>query len=359
MGNIKIQLLQKSYGIRIGPGLINQSAGFLKELGFREKAIIITNPVVKSLYGNKLQDHLEKSGFTTAILEVPEGEEYKSLDQAGRLYGLLNESQAERLTPVLALGGGVIGDLAGFVAATYMRGIPLIQLPTTLLAQVDSSIGGKVAVNHGKLKNNIGTFYQPDLVIADTGVLKTLPEKEVFNGLAEVIKYGIIQDKMLFELIEENIEKIKSLDENWLETVVTRCAGIKAGIVEKDEKDLNLRNILNFGHTIGHAVETVSDFHIQHGEGVAVGMVAAGMIAQKMGILNLSELKRIRALIISSGLPDKIPSRDVGSLMQAMKHDKKKAGGRIRFVLPRTIGEVYLSDEVSLELVEQVLQELI
>jgi 3-dehydroquinate synthase len=274
------------------------------------------------------------------------------------LYAQLAAFKAERQTPVLALGGGVIGDLAGFVAATYMRGVPLMQLPTTLLAQVDSSIGGKVAVNHGQLKNNIGTFYQPRLVISDLSVLKTLPEEQVENGLAEIIKYGLIKDKGLFEFIDSNLAALKSLDGKVTGEVVSRCAAIKAGIVEKDEKDLGLRNVLNYGHTTGHALETVSKLKVSHGRGVAVGMLAAGMISQKMGILSAAELAKTRALLIAAGLPVKISGLDIAKILEAMKSDKKVAGGKIKFVLLKSIGEVFLSDNVSIGLVEQVLKEI-
>ena len=270
----------------------------------------------------------------------------------------MSEIQAERVTPVLALGGGVIGDLAGFVAATYMRGIPLIHLPTTLLAQVDSSIGGKTAVNHAGLKNQIGVFYQPMLVLADVQALISLPSQELSNGLAEVIKYGIIRDKQLFTLIENNLTEVKSTTFGIIEEVVSRCAGIKAEIVSQDEKDQGLRNILNYGHTVGHAIETVSDFGWKHGQAVAAGMVAATVISYRMGILPGSDTKSIISLIENAGLPVKIKSLDTTAILQAMQHDKKKSGGRTRFILPKCIGEVVINDEVSPVMLEQVLKDL-
>ena len=279
MTTIKVNLAEKSYEIKIGAGLLKQVAAELATLGFGQKAVVITNPVVKSLYGDRLKDDLNAAGFDVVVLAVPDGELYKSLDQAGKLFEQLAEFQAERNTPIIALGGGVIGDLAGFVAATYMRGAPLIQIPTTLLAQVDSSVGGKVAVNHGHLKNNIGTFYQPRLVMADSLTLSSLPESELHNGMAEVIKYGAIRDPQLFDLIEHNPTPKMDL---W-DDIIARCVAIKARIVEQDEKDLGLRNILNFGHTIGHAVETVSNYNIKHGQGVAIGMVAAATISEREG----------------------------------------------------------------------------
>jgi len=298
---------------------------------------------------------LSREGFEVIILQVPDGEEEKSLETAGRLYNELTGVYAERTTPILALGGGVIGDLAGFVAATYLRGVPLIQVPTTLLAQVDSSIGGKVAVNHDQLKNMIGAFYQPRLVVTDVGTLKTLPTKEFTNGLAEVIKYAVIWDKELFIYLEGNLDKVRALDEMTLGEIVFRTVKIKAIIVEKDERDMGLRSILNYGHTVGHAIESVSDFEMGHGEAVAIGMLAAARISNQLGFLDRREVIRLKGLIEEAGLPTKFENLEVGQIIQAMKHDKKVLEGKVRFILPRTIGEVFITDEVSLSLVEQVL----
>jgi 3-dehydroquinate synthase len=358
MKTIEVKLSHSSYGIKIGPGLLSLVGEQLTGLGFRQKVVIVTNPAIKDLYGNMLEKSATESVLSPIFLEVPEGEQNKSLEWAGKLYTQLIDIQVERTTPILALGGGVIGDLAGFVAATYMRGVPLVHVPTTLLAQVDSSIGGKTAVNHGSSKNMIGAFYQPGLVLDDISTLRSLPEKEIENGLAETIKYGIIRDKGLFELIESNILQIKKLDEKLIEEIVFRCAAIKAEVVEKDEKDTGLRNILNYGHTVGHAVETVSKFKIKHGEAVAIGMVAAGMISNKMGLLPASELYRIKSVIIKAGLPAAFWNLDVTDILQAMTHDKKRVAGKMRMVLNINIGEVILNDDVSTQLVEQVLKEM-
>jgi 3-dehydroquinate synthase len=355
---VRVNLSNQSYEIRVGTGLSGQVGEILADMGFENLAVIITNPVVNGFYGQILLDCLKKAGFKPVILEVPDGEKYKSLEWAGILYNHLVDLNAERGTPILALGGGVIGDLAGFVAATYMRGVPLFQIPTTLLAQVDSSIGGKVAVNHGNLKNNIGTFYQPGTVCSDISVLATLPKEEINNGLAEIIKYGVIRDQKLFKTIEDHLDALKSLDQDIVENVVGRCAAIKAEIVEKDEKDRDLRNILNFGHTVGHAIETVSGFKIPHGYGVAIGMVAAGMISQKMGLLPASDLDRLKSLLIKSGLPVSISGLATDSIIQTMKHDKKISGGRVKFILLKTIGNAFISDNVDLDLVGQVLREI-
>ncbi|MFH1003724.1 MAG: 3-dehydroquinate synthase, partial [Chloroflexota bacterium] len=274
---------------------------------------------------------------------------------AGRLYAELTEARAERLTPVLALGGGVIGDLAGFVAATYLRGVPLIQLPTTLLAQVDSSIGGKVAVDYGQLKNRIGAFYQPRLVITDTATLQTLPPPLLADGLAEVIKSAVIRDKELFVYLEKHLAAILALEEERLEEVVFRTARIKAAVVAADEKESGLRAILNYGHTVGHALETVSDFGLSHGAAVAIGMVVAAALAQRMGLLKAEVVTRLEKLVRGAGLPIRIPGLDPERIIKAVGYDKKVMQGRARFILPRDIGEVFISDEVSLPLLKEVL----
>ncbi len=357
MKKVKVRLGRNSYEIHIGSGLLAQTGYLLKQIGFSDKMVIITNPSVKGLYGSSLQQSLVSNDFKVSILEVPEGEEQKSLETAARLYNELTDFRAERTTPILALGGGVIGDLAGFVAATYLRGVPLIQIPTTLLAQVDSSIGGKVAVNHGHLKNKIGAFYQPRLVISDTATLESLNPGDLSDGLAEAIKHGVIRDEEYFAYIEKNLDQIRALDARALETVVFGSARIKAAVVEKDETDFALRNILNYGHTIGHAIESVSDFGVVHGQAVALGMLAAARISNKMGLLESSEVNRLKAIIERAGLLTEIPDFDAEELIQSMKHDKKILRGKIKFVIPKSIGEVFVTDEVSPSLVAQVLRE--
>ena len=355
MRKVKVALSGKSYQVYIGPGLLAQTGHWLSENGFSGRLVIITDPTVNKLYGGVLNQGLTEDGFSVNTLLVPEGEEQKSLETAGRLYHELTNCYAERTTPILALGGGVIGDLAGFVAATYLRGVPLVQVPTTLLAQVDSSIGGKVAVDHGHLKNMIGAFYQPRLVIADTSTLRTLPAEELANGLAEVIKSAAIQDEKFFAFLEQNLNRIKSLDEGALEEIVFQSVKIKAEVVEKDEMDLGLRNILNYGHTIGHALESVSDFSIGHGQAVAIGMVAAAKISQMMGTLDGNEVVRLKKVIEQAGLPTEMPNLESTEIIKAMKHDKKIRRDKVRFVLLKSIGNVFITDEVSPSLVEKVL----
>ena len=357
MREISVALGSRSYPVYIGSGLLAQAGGYLKECGFAGRLVVITDTAVNRLYGSTLGQALEADGFEVSTLEVAPGEEQKSLENAGRLYQKLTAVRAERTTPILALGGGVIGDLAGFVAATYQRGVPLVQLPTTLLAQVDSSVGGKVAVDHGHLKNMIGAFYQPAMVIADTDTLKSLPDEELVNGLAEVIKSAAIRDGHFFSFLEENMERIKSLDEAILEEIVYQSVTIKAGVVAEDELDLGLRNILNYGHTIGHAVEAVSGFKIKHGEAVAIGMVAAARISRRLGMLDEAGVKRLQKLIIRAGLPAEIPDFKVEDVMQAMQHDKKVREGKTRFVLLQSIGNAVVTDEVAPPLIKEVLAE--
>ena len=355
MKNVKVSVGSSSYEVHIGSGLLARTGRWLKEAGFSGRLVIITDPVVNKLYGEALGKELTGAGFKVITLLVPQGEDQKTLETAGRLYQELTDSYADRATPILTLGGGVIGDLGGFVAATHLRGVPLVQIPTTLLAQVDSSIGGKVAVDHGQLKNTIGAFYQPRLVIADTDTLRTLPAREMANGLAEVIKSAAIRNEAFFTFLENNLERVKSFDGVVLEEVVFQTAKIKAEVVGKDEKESGLRGILNYGHTIGHAVESLSDFKLGHGESVAIGMVAAARISNKMGMLSENGLVRLKKVIELAGLPTKMPSLKVEDVVQIMKHDKKVQQGKIRFILLKAIGDAFIIDEVNPSLLEEVL----
>jgi len=357
MKRVKLNLGSNSYHIHIGAGIIAEAGRMIREQGLGDRVMIITNPVVEKLYGDALKHSLIEEGFRVAVLQIPDGEEHKSLRTAGRLYNELSKHRAERTTPILALGGGVIGDLAGFVAATYMRGVPLVQVPTTLLAQVDSSIGGKVAVDHGRLKNMIGSFYQPSMVLSDTDTLKTLGDKLLTDGMAEVIKYGVIRDEGLFRYIEEHIDGIKSLRASALEHIVSRSAEIKAEVVSKDEREQGLRAILNYGHTLGHAIESVSGFGLSHGAAVALGMLAAAMISHRMGKLDKAGLLRLKNLVRRAGLPTVLPDLKIKDIIKAMTHDKKVLRGRARFVLPRSLGRVFISDEVEIATIEKILAE--
>jgi len=355
MKKVRIELGRNSYEVHIGSGLLDQTGHLLETNGFSGRIVMITDYRVKKLYGDALSHRLTGNGFTVTTLVIPEGEEQKSLKTAASLYHDLTAGHAERTTPILALGGGVIGDLAGFVAATYLRGVPFVQVPTTLLAQVDSSVGGKVAVDHGQLKNIIGSFYQPHLVISDTDTLKTLPADELANGLAEVIKSAAIRDNTFFTFLEENIKRIQLLDDEALEEIVYQSVRIKGEIVEEDERDLGSRGLLNYGHTIGHAIESVSEFKIGHGQAVAIGMVVAANIANRMGVLDEDELIRLKAIIEKAGLPTTMPKLGIARIMQTMQHDKKVLRDKVRFILLKSIGNAFITDEVDTLLVERFL----
>jgi 3-dehydroquinate synthase len=356
MKKVVVELGERSYEVRVGAGLLERVGLWLRERDFSGRAVIIADATAGGLYADALRRGLSVAGFEVTLLEVPPGEEYKSLETAAGLYDKLTEALAERTTPVLALGGGVVGDLAGFVAATYMRGLPLVQVPTTLLAQVDSSIGGKTAVDHGQLKNTIGVFYQPVMVVADIDTLKTLPEDELANGLAEVIKAAAARNANFFRFLEINIIKARELHPEVLENMIAEAVHIKAEVVAKDEREeKGPRLLLNFGHTVGHAVEAVSGFSIKHGRAVAIGMMAAAKISSRMGLLDESEVDRLERLITAAGLPAKMPELDIEAVMEAMRHDKKVRGDIIRFVLLKSIGNAFISDEVEPALVREVL----
>ena len=355
MRRVSVSLKDRSYDVLIGSGLLKEAAALLKEHIATGRLVIITNPTVQQLYGAGLRQNLSADGCRVDTILVADGEEHKTLETAGNLYSRLSECLSERTTPILALGGGVIGDLTGFVAATYKRGVPFIQIPTTLLAQVDSSIGGKVAVDHGRLKNEIGAFYQPKLAISDTATLKSLPESQFSNGMAEVIKSAVIRDNDFFGFIEKNIYIIMKRDDEILEETVCKTAAIKAAVVSADERDTGTRNILNFGHTVGHAIETVSCFGIQHGQAVAIGMLVEAAIAVRLGFFSEEELSRLKNVIESAGLPTSMPGINIEETMQAMQHDKKITNGKVKFVLPKAIGDVFITDEVDPAVIREVL----
>lgn len=352
-----VELGERSYPIEIGTGIIRDLGGRLKELGLSRKISIITNPTISGIYGQIVVEGLKRSGFEPIITTIPDGEEYKNLLWVSHLYDELLTYRLDRRSAVAALGGGVIGDIAGFVASTYMRGIPYIQVPTTLLAQVDSSVGGKTGVNHILGKNIIGTFYQPSLVWIDVKTLETLPRRELVAGVAEVIKYGIIADSEFFRYLEKNIEKVLSLDETSLIHVIKRSCEIKAGVVSRDEREAGLRSILNFGHTIGHAIETLTNYTTyKHGEAVAIGMLYEAKIANKMGICNKDIIERLNNLIMRAGLPTKMPEIASDRILETMQIDKKVKDGGIRIVLPEEIGKVSLR-EVDGSIIKAVLKD--
>ncbi len=342
---IPVALGERSYYIWVKPGLLRCFGELYAGYRLGSQAAIITDTTVAQLYGGLLEDSLRKNSIETVLVSVPPGEEQKSLQTAEMLYTRLLEADLDRHATIIALGGGVIGDLAGFVASTFLRGIAYIQIPTTLLAQVDSSVGGKTGVNHPVGKNLIGTFYQPRCVFIDPTVLQTLPERERWSGLAEVLKYGLIRDPALFARLEADLENLVQQPEN-LSEVIARCCAIKAEIVSADERESGLRTILNFGHTVGHALEAASEYQLRHGEAIAWGMlVAARLSHQKMG-LSLAELERIERALARFPKPS-VRGIECERVLDLVRHDKKARDGRVRFVLLRAIGEPVPCDAVT------------
>jgi 3-dehydroquinate synthase len=354
MSTLTVKLGERSYPIFIQSGLFNQD-GLLSPYIKTNKAIIITNDVVAPLYLEAITDAL--TDFDLQTIVIPDGEQYKNLQQfEGVITELLNMSAA-RDTTLIALGGGVVGDLTGFVAASFQRGMPFIQIPTTLLAQVDSSVGGKTAVNHPLGKNMIGAFYQPKAVFIDTLCLATLPKREFSAGMAEVIKYGVIYDASFFVWLEENIQRLKQQDPDALQYMIKRCCEIKAEIVAIDEKESGLRALLNLGHTFGHAIEAEQGYgNWLHGEAVASGIVLASDTAQKMNWLKPSEFGRIVELLEAFDLPIEAPA-DMGfeTFVKHMRHDKKVQAGKLNFVIPQGIGKAVVTNEVSDEVLHAIL----
>lgn len=334
----------------------------MRDLNLADKVMIVTNPIVGRLYLSKVEHSLKIAGYKVFRVIIAEGERYKSQESANKIYTHCLKNNFDRTSTLVALGGGVIGDLAGFAAATFMRGINLVQVPTTLLAQVDSSVGGKVGINLPAGKNMVGAFYQPKLVYADLKTLRTLPAKEFANGLAEVIKYGVIYDASLFAYLERNIEQVKKLDEAILQKVISRCCEIKAEVVALDEREKNLRAILNFGHTIGHSLESLTHYKkYKHGEAVAIGMVGAVKIAESLELVDSSVESRLKALLKKAGLPVRIIGLKLSCpiFLRFMRHDKKALAGNIRFVLPLAIGKVKIADTVPMSVIKNTLAYLI
>ena len=358
ISKISVDLKDNPYAIAIGHGILGDIPRFIRPLGLGKDAVVISHPLVERLHGFKLSAALKKAGYTVKILNVPEGEMSKSASCALRLLKQISTYDVNKKIFIIALGGGVAGDLAGFVAAVYKRGVPYIQVPTTLLAQIDSSIGGKTAIDLETGKNLVGAFYQPRLVLADTGVLKTLDKRQIRNGLAEAIKYGIIGDGKLFSFIEANHKKFLKGEIEVLNFIVRRCARIKAKIVSADEKETKaLRTVLNFGHTVGHAVEAAGRYdQYHHGESIGLGMRVAARISVTMGLLGASQELRINQLISDVGLPEKIVGVRLAKILNLMRHDKKFTAGHNRFVLARKIGQVVVVNDIPEKLIIQAIQ---
>jgi 3-dehydroquinate synthase len=358
MEKIRVELAERSYDISIGVNVLEGIGDYIKSFGLSPKIAVVSNPTVFSLYGERVSDSVKKAGFDFLKVIIPDGEEYKDLLWVQNIYNDLLKHKLDRSSALIALGGGVVGDITGFAASTYMRGISYIQIPTTLLAQVDSSVGGKTGVNHKLGKNMIGTFWQPRLVWIDVETLKTLPEKELLAGLAEVIKYGVIYDKELFDFLEVNREKILNLDNKALTHIIKRSCEIKAEVVSKDERESGLRSILNYGHTIGHAIETVTEYkNYLHGEAVAIGICLEARLSHMLNFIDNDQLSRIKGIIDSYGLPSEIPAGiDVNSMLSSIQLDKKAVAGELKFILPERIGSVKIYKGVTKSLIIELLK---
>lgn len=346
-----------SYDICIGYEIRERLGAILAERAIAKRYVVLADSNAASLYGPSLIKNLQGAHLPVEMITFPAGEASKNIKTALTVVGQLLQTGADRKTALIALGGGVTGDLTGFIASLYMRSIPYLQIPTTLVGQVDSSIGGKTAIDLEEGKNLLGTFYQPRAVFIDPSFLETLPSEELRNGLAEVVKYGIIDGEELFSLLAKEITALKEQQSDVLAMVIERCCGIKARLVEKDERDQGPRHFLNFGHTLGHALEAASDYGLPHGSGVSLGMLAAVRLSEKICGLPGRERERIEALIKETGLPTSIPAHMATELIiTKLSADKKKSGKTINFVLIRKIGAPFVTGEVGEKLLRETIE---
>jgi len=364
---IHVNLPHNSYEIAIVPGSLDRLGHWMNgeethPLNLGQKVLLVSNPTIFKRYGERAQASLTAAGFEVASVNLAAGEQYKTLNSIQKIYNAALENHLERSSTIVALGGGVIGDMAGFAAATWLRGINFVQVPTSLLAMVDAAIGGKTGVNHPNGKNLIGAFHQPRLVLIDAQVLKTLPPREFRAGMAEVIKYGVIWDADLFIKLEActHLDQLRYVSEEMLQLILKHSCQAKAIVVGKDEKESGLRALLNYGHTIGHAVESLTGYKsVNHGEAVAIGMVAAGQIAVDIGLWSKEATERQNHLIQKAGLPHKLPTGlDVSEIIAALQTDKKVKSGKVRFVLPTQIGAATVTDQVPPDVLRQVLLQM-
>jgi 3-dehydroquinate synthase len=340
MDTIIVGLGERSYPICIGEGILGKIGVELHAISFPKKIAVVTNPLVGGLYADLVLRGLNAAGFSPLRIDIPDGEEFKNLATVSTVYDTLMSAGFDRGCGLLALGGGVVGDLAGFVAATFLRGIPFVQIPTTLLAQVDSSVGGKTGVNHPLGKNLIGAFYQPRLVLIDVNTLATLSPRDYHAGFAEIVKYGVIRDQNFFSALKEDARKLCDHDPAALVAAIKRSCQIKADIVERDEREDGLRAILNYGHTFGHAIEYLAGYgEYRHGEAVAIGMVVAAQISATLGLCTLHEVAAIKQLLLDFKLPVVAPVYSSGKLLEAIARDKKVHTGLLRMILNRGIGD--------------------
>jgi len=356
---VRVELGLRSYSIYLGYDILAECLAAMAEIPLEKEVFIVSDSNVAVLYGPRLEKMLKQQGYHPAGFVVPAGEGSKSWAQAEAILTKMLESNLGRNTAVIALGGGVVGDLTGFVAALYRRGVPLFQIPTTLLAQVDSSVGGKVAVNHSLGKNMLGTFYQPRAVWADLDTLETLPQPEWAAGLAEVCKYAVIWDQEFFAFLEQHACQIKERNVGVIPEMIARCCSIKAEIVGRDERDEGLRNLLNFGHTFGHALEGATAFKkYRHGEAVAIGMTGALSLAQNLDLIDAEVAERVKNLLIEWELPVSFPAGLLNEVLVHLNHDKKITGKQLFFVLPDSLGHAVMKSGFNEELLRQSLIKL-
>lgn len=356
---IRVDVPPQSYEIAIASGGLDDLGVWMSRLKLGKKVLVVSNPAIFRRYGERILAALKLVGYEVSHYTLPAGERYKTLKSVQKLYDAALQHRLERSSTMVALGGGVIGDMTGFAAATWLRGINVVQVPTSLLAMVDASIGGKTGVNHPQGKNLIGAFHQPGFVLIDPQVLKTLPAREFRAGMAEVIKYGVIWDVGLFVKLEEakRLDQMRYLDEELLSFILSCSCQAKADVVSQDEKEAGLRAILNYGHTIGHAVESLTGYKVvNHGEAVAIGMVAAGEIAVQLQMWQAEDAERQNALIKKAGLPTTLPAGlEIEAIVDTLQTDKKVKDGKVRFVLPTKIGVVTVTDQVPADVIRQVL----
>ena len=357
MRTITVGLGQQSYPIHVGTGLLARADLFLPHLPQR-KVSVVTNSTVAALYLEQFSAALRSAGVEVCPVVLPEGEQYKNWTTLNEIFDALLANRSERKSAIIALGGGVVGDLAGFAAATYQRGVPFIQVPTTLLAQVDSSVGGKTGINHPLGKNMIGAFYQPRLVVADIALLATLPARELSAGLAEVIKYGLIMDLPFLEWLEANMESLNNRSSDALGYAVARSCEDKAAVVAADERESGERALLNLGHTFGHAIEAGVGFGTWlHGEAVAAGTILAARVSERLGLLSAHDVERTLRVFKRAGLPVEAPPLGAERYLELMGRDKKVEGGKLRLVLLRSLGKAFIASDVDVKVIRQVLEE--
>ena len=357
MRKVKVELGSNSYDIFIGNALGDVLKNFISNAKFSKKALVITDTNVKKIFSGEIMLALESVGLDVKLVTIPAGETSKSLAEAEKIYTAAIEFGLDRKSAIFALGGGVVGDLTGFIAATYLRGVPFVQIPTSLLAQVDSSVGGKVAVNHQLGKNLIGAFYQPKAVFIDLDMLNTLLSREIASGLGEIVKYGVISDADLFQYIEDNAYQTLALENEVMEHIIARSCEIKAEVVSKDEKEGGLRRILNFGHTMAHAIEEATGYSkYTHGEAVAIGMIGAAHISKSLGRINEATFNRLQALIDKLGMVSKAKNCDIDHMFNVIFRDKKAINGKINWVLMDEIGKVSIVSDVPDDIVKHAFE---